>query len=172
MNKDKIQFITRTAILLALTIVFQYLGRIISLGPNSIFIVGPLVNACLIISTYFAGAASGVVISILSVVGAILTGAQMPLPLAPFIILGNLSLVLIFHLLKNKKVFGIVSGAVLKYAFIAVSSSLLIPILKLPPKQAQTLLFTFNWPQLITALIGGVIAIIVIERLKKNIKAK
>ncbi|NLD49503.1 MAG: ECF transporter S component [Clostridiaceae bacterium] len=172
MNKDRIRFITRTSVLLALTVVLQYVGRIVPLGPNSNFIVGPLVNACLIISTYFVGILSGVVISILSVVGAILTGAAMPLPLAPFIILGNLSLILAFYFLRSKKILGVVSGAVLKFAVIAISSGLIIPVLKLPPKKTQTMLFAFNWPQLVTALIGGVIAIIVINRLKKNFDEK
>lgn len=51
-----VHFITRTAILLALTIVFQSIGRAIPLGQFNQFITGSLVNACLVI----AAAATGI----------------------------------------------------------------------------------------------------------------
>jgi len=37
---DKLKYLTRTAMLLALTVIFQFIGRFIPLGPNSNFIVG------------------------------------------------------------------------------------------------------------------------------------
>jgi len=49
-KKSSIRFITRTAILLALTIVFQTIGRAIPLGQFNQFITGSLVNACLLIA--------------------------------------------------------------------------------------------------------------------------
>jgi len=58
---DKLKYLTRTAMLLALTVIFQFIGRFIPLGPNSNFIVGPLVNACLIISAGLVGLFSGTV---------------------------------------------------------------------------------------------------------------
>lgn len=102
-NNHKLKYFTRTAILLALTVVFQFLGRPILLGPNSNFIVGPLVNACLVISSGLVGLFSGAVISVLAPYGAILTGAALPLPLAPFIALGNFALVLAFYIFRKKK---------------------------------------------------------------------
>jgi len=100
---DKLKYLTRTAMLLALTVIFQFIGRFIPLGPNSNFIVGPLVNACLIISAGLVGLFSGTVISVLAPYGAILTGATLPLPLAPFVALGNFVLVLAFIFSGRKK---------------------------------------------------------------------
>ncbi len=169
MNNTKLRIITRAGILAALTVVFQYLGRLLPIGPNSNYIVGPLVNACLILSAYSTGLLGGSAVSIISVVGAILTGAALPLPLAPFIATGNLFLVLNVYFIKNNKVLGIILGAVLKFIVIWLSASVLIPLLNLPIKMAQTMTFFFSWPQLLTALLGGTLALIVFSRIKKFI---
>lgn len=171
MNKDKVKYLTRTAMLLVLTIIFQAFGRSFPLGGNSSFIVGPLVNACLLISTGLIGIYSGTAISILSPIGAILTGAAMPLPFVPFVALGNFALVLFFYLLRKKKVLGVITGAIVKFLVIYGSLLTVIPYFKiLPPMQISKFITgQFGWAQLITALIGGVIALPVIIRLEKRI---
>jgi len=171
MDKNRVRYLTRTAMLLALAIVFQSLGRVIPLGPNSQYVVGPLVNACLLISTGLVGICSGAVISILTPFGAILTGAAMPLPLAPFVALGNFALVLLFYVFRKKKVIGLLTGAIAKFLVIYGSLLTVIPFFKfLPAQQAANLASkAFGWSQLITALIGGVIALPVIVRLEKRI---
>ncbi|HOM02339.1 MAG TPA: ECF transporter S component [Acetivibrio sp.] len=170
-NNYKLKYFTRTAMLLALTIVFQSLGRRIPLGQNSNFIVGPLVNACLIISSALVGLLSGAVISVLAPYGAILTGATMPLPLAPFVALGNFVLVLAFYIFRKKKVIGIILGSIAKFAVIYGSLLYIIPFFKLLPKNKAMALAgaAFGWPQLVTALIGGIIAIPIIYRLERHI---
>ncbi|WP_010249738.1 ECF transporter S component [Acetivibrio cellulolyticus] len=168
---NNVKYLTRTAMLLALTIVFQFLGRLFPLGGNSNFIVGPLVNACLIISASLVGIYAGAVISILSPFGAILTGALLPLPLALFVALGNFSLVLIFYIFRKKEIIGIISGAIVKFAIIYGSLLYVIPFFKLlPATQALKLASAnFGWLQLVTALVGGIIAIPIIRRLEKHI---
>jgi len=171
MKKEKLRYLTRTAMLLALTIVFQSLGRLIPLGPNSSFIVGPLVNACLIVSAGLVGVYAGAVVSILSPFGAILTGAGMPLPLAPFIALGNFALVLFFYIFRKKKIAGILSGAVAKFLVIYGSLMTIIPYFKILPSQ-KALAFAstaFGPTQIVTALIGGIIAFPIIVILEKRI---
>jgi hypothetical protein len=162
--------ITRTAILLALTILFQTLGRFIPLGQASQFIVGPLVNACLLVAAAYVGLGGGAVVAVLSPFGAILTGAIIPLPLAPIIAIGNFILVLLFVLFKKKQILGIASGAVLKFLFLWGSVSLFVNLMNVPAKKAALLVTMFSWPQLITAVIGGVIAFIVIKALDKALK--
>ncbi|ODM27751.1 ECF transporter S component [Acetivibrio mesophilus] len=171
MNNNKLKYLIRTAMLLALTIVFQSLGRLIPLGQNSNFIVGPLVNACLIISAGLVGVFSGAAISFLAPYGAILTGATMPLPLAPFIALGNFALVLVFYIFRKKKVIGIILGSIAKFAVIYGSLLYIIPFFKLLPANNAMALANaaFGWPQLVTALIGGIIAMPIIYRLEKHI---
>lgn len=168
---DKLKYLTRTAMLLALTMIFQFIGRFIPLGPNSNFIVGPLVNACLIISAGLVGLFSGTVISVLAPYGAILTGATLPLPLAPFVALGNFVLVLAFYIFRKKKVAGIIAGSIAKFAVIYGSLLYIIPFFKLLPQNKAMALAgaAFGWPQLVTALIGGIIAIPVVHRLEKHV---
>ena len=54
--------------------------------------------------------------------------------------------------------------------FLSLSASKLIPLLKLniPEKMAAMLVISMGIPQLITALIGGAFALILIEILRKR----
>ena len=165
-----IKILTRTAIILALTILFQALGRFIPLGQFNQFIVGPLVNACLLVAASYTGLAGGAVVSVLSPFGAILTGAVIPLPFAPFIAAGNFILVLVFTLLKNKPILGIASGAVLKFGFLLASINLFVWMMSIPAKKAVLMIAAFSWPQLITAIIGGLLALLVLKALGKAVK--
>ncbi len=164
------KIITRTAILLALTILFQTLGRFIPLGQFSQFIVGPLINACLLIAAAYTGLAGGAVVSVLSPFGAILTGAAIPLPFAPFIAVGNFILVLLYVLIKKKPVAAIASGAVLKFGFLWASILIFTGMMKIPAQKANIMIASFSWPQLVTALVGGIIGLAVIKALDRAIE--
>ena len=59
---DRIRFLTRTALLLAVVIAFQVFGKMI---PYNNFIVGPVVNAALLVATASAGLWSGIAISVI-----------------------------------------------------------------------------------------------------------
>lgn len=164
-------FITRTAMLLALTVVFQMAGRL--LPANSNFIVGPLVNACLAISAVFAGLWGGIVISVLSPFTSLVNNhapiAAALLPFAPFIAAGNAVYVTIFKLSYRKsKAAGIIAGSTAKSAFLYGSVLLFLRLFNFP-KFSKTLLFLFGWPQLVTALIGGFIALAVVKAAGKAI---
>ncbi|MCR4434556.1 MAG: ECF transporter S component [Clostridiales bacterium] len=175
MKSVKVRFIARTAILAALTLVFQSLGRFVPLGPNSNFIVGPLVNACLLIATATVGVWGGIIIAAIAPVGSLLTThspiASFLLPFSPFVAAGNIVLVLCFYfLLKKSKIAGIILGAVLKFGVLFGSVSFFLVVLKMAPKLAGTLYFLFGWPQLVTALVGGAIALIVLRALGKSVE--
>jgi len=168
MNNSKIKFVTRTAILLALTVVFQMAGRAI---PNNNFIVGPLVNACLIISTAMVGIFGGLVIAVISPFTSLINNhapiAGALLPFSPFVAAGNFVLVLSYYLLmKRSQIAGIIVGSILKSGFLYGGVILFLKIFSFP-KFANTLMFLFGWPQLVTALIGGAVALIVIKSLGK-----
>lgn len=162
-----VKIITRTAILLALAILFQTMGRVIPLGQFNQFVVGPLINACLIVAAAYTGLAGGAFVSVLSPFGAILTGVAIPLPFAPFIAAGNFILVLAFYLLRKKPLLGIASGAVLKFGFLLASINLFVRFMNIPSKKAAIMIGTFSWPQLITAIIGGLLALLVLKALEK-----
>lgn len=172
MGKFQVQFITRTAILLALTIVFQMMGRF--LGAYNNYIVGPLVNAALIVATAAAGLWGAAIISVAAPFISALTNkaaiAPLILSFSPFIAIGNFLLVLCFYLLmKKSKIAGIIIGAVVKFVFLYASINVFTKIMKVAEKPALVLNTLFSWPQLATALIGGVIALIVINALKRSI---
>jgi len=170
-KKLSVHFIARTAILLALTIVFQTIGRAIPLGQFNQFITGSLVNACLLIATATTGIWGGTAVAVLAPFGAILTGASMPLPFAPVVAGGNFILVLMFVLLKKNRILGICAGAVLKFAFLFAGVNIFVSLMGLPAQKAGAMIATFSWPQLVTAAIGGVLALLVLKALGRVIKA-
>lgn len=168
MKKTDVRFITYTAVILALTIVFQSMGRVIPLGPNANFIVGPLVNACLIIAAAVVGFSGGCTIAVLAPAGAYLTGAAIPLPFLPFVAVGNAILVAGFCLLRKNQWAGLAVGAVAKFLFLWGSVVLFLSLRNKP--LAGAMLFTFSWPQLVTAIVGGMIALGVLAAIRKTIR--
>jgi len=182
MKNQKILWITRTGVLIALLVLAQYIGKLA--GANQI-ITGSLVNLVLLVSVGVAGMSSGMTVAVLSPVFAQLIGVGPAfIALVPAVMLGNLVLVTVFHfvfklLFKNEKgkyiayIAAVVSSAILKYAFLALSVSyIIVPnfVATVKPKAAATIITMFSYPQLITALIGGAIAVIIIPVVKKAIK--
>lgn len=170
MNPKNTQFITRTALLLASVIIIQMTGRLI---PNSNFIVGPLVNACLLISTALAGIWSGIIIAIVSPFASLINNhapiAAALLPFSPFVAVGNAVYVLSYYMLgKRNPLAGIGIGAILKFAFLYSAINIFLNIFEFP-KFAGILIFLFGWPQLVTALLGGIAALAAIKALKIGI---
>lgn len=171
--KVSTKFITRTALLLAVAVAFQLLGRV--LGPYNNFIVGPVVNAVLIISTAVAGFWSGAAIAIIAPLISAFTNkaaiAPLILAFSPFIILGNIIIVTAFHLLQKKsEIVAVIIGTVTKFAFLFAAISIFTSIVKMQPKVAASLTNLFSWPQLVTALIGGALAIVVLAAVGKSLK--
>ena len=176
-GKRGVLWITRTAIFLALLVVVQ-----ISTAPlGNTIITGSAVNAILIICVMICGLSSGLTIAMLSPVLAKLAGIGPLWMLIPFIILGNMVLVLIWHILGNKpfgkkEIVAYVAAAIV--AALAKFGVLYIGIVKiavpfmldLKEMQAMVISTMFSVPQLITALIGGLVAITIVPAMKKAIK--
>ncbi|QCX33372.1 ECF transporter S component [Caloramator sp. E03] len=175
--KEDVKCIVRSGLLLAIAIVFQTIGR--NIPQINQFIVGPAINTILLIGTFTCGIWWGVAIGVLTPITAWVLG-QLPQPMAPFIpfiALGNAIYVVTFGVLSYYKkwgqIFGYLLGSVLKYLFLYFSALKLIYLFKIsiPEKVASKLVVMMGIPQLITALIGGGIAIIIIKMLlKRNIK--
>ena len=171
MNKQ-IKWITRTALLLALALLFQSLRGVIpkvvipGLGELDQYIIGSLVNATLILAVVSVGLTGAVVISVVTPLVALLQG-EIAFPImAPFIALGNVALVLLIALLYDKnKTLAFISGIVAKFVTLAITINyIVIPFItpNLPAEKAPVvkalLSFKFGYPQLITATIGAIIA--------------
>lgn len=156
MQQTRIRWISRTAILLAIALVFQ-------MGGFPQFITGPLVNTVLYLATMIVGWQGGILIGIFTPVIAAMRGILPPplAPLIPFIALGNSILVILFFWLKSKnKIFGIIIASVVKFLILVSAVRLLVQV---PPAVAQMMSF----PQLVTALAGGFIALLVMNIFKR-----
>ncbi len=163
----KTKKLVRTALLLALALMFQIVFRQFA-QP----LVGPLVNMTLILATLMVGVDSGVFIGVLTPVVAFLMGIVSVAPLVPIIAIGNILLVVIICFfnqktsIKGNKWVGILSGAFVKYAFLTISVRALLPLLI--PKVPPVMIAAFSLPQLYTAIIGGVLALIIYPLINKK----
>ncbi len=136
---------------------------------HSQWITGPIVNATLFTSTFLLGPVAGILIALLPSLVA-LTSGLLPLPLAPmvpFIMVGNVLLVLLFHYLKSSNfVFKVVPASIVKFLFLwQVTEQIMTRML--PDAVIANLSVMMTWPQLVTALIGGLITFALLKTLKR-----
>lgn len=180
MANKKTIWITRTGVLLALLLALQWA----TLGTKAFagqYITGSLVNCVLAVSALTAGLSSGLVIALLSPIFAYLLGIAPQLVVVPAIMAGNCALVLVLWAVGRgnaplwRKAVAVVLAAVCKFVVLyllvvqvicGVGAGFLLgqsffgaPVLLQPMIQALPL--TFSWPQLITALIGGTLGVLV-----------
>lgn len=148
------KLLTRTAILLALAIAVQQV--------KIQWLTGPAINAILILAVGYVSLPSGVIIGLLTPILAFTQGI-MPLAIAvPVIMLGNVIYCYGFYWgRKTNDLVGIALGAILKFALLAGAVNFVIQV---PPKVSQALSF----PQLVTATMGGLIAIAILQYLPKK----
>jgi len=132
-------------------------------APANQLLTGSIVNATLFLAAWRLGLINASVIAILPSTVALMRGL-LPAPLAtiiPLIILSNLILIAIYTLFE-KKTFAFVPAAIIKFAFLYLVSLMLIGITPAP------ILMMLVWPQLITALVGGLFATLAIKTLLKK----
>jgi len=114
-------------------------------------LTGPIVNATLFLSTIYLGSQAGIMVGLIPSIISLSVGL-LPLaltPMIPFIMVSNALLILTFSYLKNKNFWlAMITASVLKFAFLYTTS------FNIAPKLA----FMMGIPQLLTALVGGLIA--------------
>ena len=175
MSKN-VKWIARTGVLVALLVALQTVAALLS-GRNQ-FITGSIVNMVLVVSVMSNGIATGLSVAAVSPIVATLLGIGPTWVLVPFIIAGNLILVLLWHVIGNRKTVNKYVAKIAALIVAAVSKFLVIyffiiriaiPYIPGVPNQAAVL---FSYPQLITASIGGALAIGILttlyDALKKN----
>ncbi|WP_155819741.1 ECF transporter S component [Lactococcus laudensis] len=174
--------LTQTAVLLALIVVVEYL----MVGPQYILIKGSIVNLILVVATLLVGLPTGILISIFTPLLAIVTGHLAMPVLAPVVAVGNLVFVILWWLIVRhvKVVQSLISYVIativsslakFDFLYLAVAWYILPVMLKgivaKKPQIKVALLAQFGMPQLITAVIGGVIAMLILPRLVKAIQS-
>ena len=180
MNK-KIRWITETAIMLALLVTLQALTK-----PAGQFVTGSCVNAVLAVAVLVGGLWSGITIALVSPILAFLLGLAPQILTVPAIMAGNTVFVLLLHLIAGAKAASVVKrivawlvAAVAKFATLyvivvkiicGVMSASLLAAGTLKQPMLKALPATFSWPQLITALIGGGVAMLIVPAIRKALK--
>jgi len=187
MNK-KIRWITETAVMLALLICLQWVGSFVPEQMTKQLITGTCVNAVLAITVLFVGMSSGITVAIISPVCAFLFGiAPNFITVAP-IMVGNVCFVVLLKLLVGKtfkpvwrQPLALIAAAVVKFGVLyllvvkvicGVASGALLgkklgDIVVLAPPMLKMLPTMFAWPQLVTALAGGTLALLITPVLRK-----
>ncbi|WP_425057691.1 hypothetical protein SCACP_22260 [Sporomusa carbonis] len=160
--------LTRTALLLALTLLFQSLRFFIPIPPfMSTFIIGSLVNASLLIAAEKAGLWPAFTIAAVTPVVAYF---QQLLPLPVFIVpvaLGNAAYIGLFlAILRWGRFPAIALGTLGKTSFLYAAFTWLFTFIAMPPKLAAALMLAMSWPQLVTGTVGGILASLVVKRIK------
>lgn len=176
--KSKALWVTRTAVMMALLITLQMITK--SLGQ---IVTGSFVNAVLAVTVLVCGLGSGVTVALLSPVFAYLLGIAPQILTVPAIMIGNTVFVVLLHLICGKtlwkSVAGLLAAAVCKFAVLYVLVTHVICGVLAQPLLAQGVLkepmlkmlpATFSFPQWLTALIGGAVALAIAPVLKKALR--
>ncbi len=163
--------IVRTAVLTAMLVLLQSVTK-----AGGQLVTGSCVNAVLAIAVLFSGLWSGVAVAVISPFFAFALGiGPQIIPVVPAIAVGNVIYVLILYFLCSRKSvpiwrqgLGLLCAAACKFlSLYLLVARLLCQVLPLSEKQAATFTTMFSWPQLITALIGGGIAMMIAPALRK-----
>lgn len=173
MNTGKTLWITRTAVFIALLVVLQAVTALF----GNIIITGSVVNMLLILSVMTCGMMSGLSVAILSPILAKFIGIGPFWSLIPFIVAGNVTLVVLWHLSGNRnwrhwhasRMTTLITAAFAKFLVLYVGIvRIAVPVLLgLPEPQSAVISGMFSIPQLITALLGGGAALVVLPPLRK-----
>jgi len=139
------------------------------------WITGPIINAILILILFLVGIRSALVVCLIPSSIALASGLLPAIlaPVVPFIMIGNVILVLgvdwLYNHFKNEVWgywLGVIVGASFKFIFLFASVNFIAKLLikqELAVKVAQMM----SWPQLATAITGGMIAWVVLKWLKR-----
>ena len=187
--KRNIRWITYTAVMLALLICLQWVGSLIPEQMTKQLVTGTMVNCVLAMTVLLVGRSAGVTVAVISPVCAFVLGIAPNLITVAPIMAGNVCYVLLLKALMAKafwrQITAVAVASAVKFAVLyvlvvriicgAASGALLGQKLGqtvlLAPPMLKMLPTMFTWPQLITALAGGAIALSIyplVKSMKRN----
>ena len=138
---------------IGLTIAIIIAPALLAHASANQILTGTIVNSLLFLAAYRLPLANAMMIAILPSTVALLRGL-LPAPmvmLIPYIIISNIILLASFSTFKKTPIIGVLTASFLKFGF-------LYSIVYIVAGQLNAnLIAMFQWPQLITALIGGFI---------------
>ena len=176
--KKRILWITETAAMLALLVVLQALTK-----PLGQLVTGSCVNAVLAVTVLFCGLGSGITVALISPVCAYLLGIAPQVLTVPVIMLGNAAFVAVLRLVSGKQIWKNVLAwlaaalckftllyVLVKYGICGILAEGLLAQGLLKTPMLTALPATFGAMQLVTALIGGGLALLLVPVLKKALR--
>ena len=196
--KKRILWICETAVMLALLVTLQWAFSSFITGPMRQFVVGSVVNLLLAVSVLVGGLWCGVTVGLISPLFAFWVGVipGIQLPVLPALCVGNLAYVLILYFLAHKPlhrkgfwskaggVGGLTIAAGVKFTVLYLLVHKLIAVIWennagwgiLNAKGAAqvtmpaAVLEAMFWPQAVTAMLGGLLALLIVPVLWKALK--
>jgi hypothetical protein len=187
MNK-KIRWITETAVMLALLVCLQWVGSFVPDQMTKQLITGTMVNCVLAVTVLMVGFSSGITVALISPVCAFAFGiAPNFITVLPIMVGNSCYVALLYFIIGKTRKFGwqqpvaLAGAAVAKFGVLyflvvkvicGMASGVLLgkkigDIVVLAPPMLKMLPTMFAWPQLVTALAGGVIALSIVPVLRK-----
>ena len=163
-NNTYLKTLARGSVLLTMAIVAQEIRLFLPLPPLlSIIVVGTMLNAIMVIAVRYANLTAAIIISVVLPLFAFMQGHIIIPLMIPVIFLGNFVLVLVCDKFWNKGV--IILAPVLKTFTLYTLSRILLSMLGLQNKVVDVILISMGWPQLITAILGIILAMQLEKRL-------
>lgn len=169
--RQNIRVIVEISILSAVAILAPLIGN--AIGKQAI--TGPIVNATLFIAIIRLRKEQAFLVALIPScialgVGLLPTNLA---PMVPFIMLSNILLMLVFKWSKQgfNYFVSVFIASFAKFAFLALTSYLILDRF-LKTNVAAKVAQMMNWPQLVTALLGGLLAWSVLYVVNKNESGK
>ena len=187
MNR-KMRWIVESAAMLALLVCLQWVGSFVPSQMAKQIITGTFVNCVLAVTAFYVGYGGGITVALISPVCAFFLGIAPNLITVIPIMLGNTCYVLILRLVAGncgkpfwRQPVALIGAAVAKFGVLyllvveivcGVAASALLgqkvgETVLLAPKMVTMLTTMFSWPQLVTALTGGTLALLIMPILRK-----
>ena len=184
----RIRWITETAVMLALLVALQWVGSFVPEQMTKQLITGTMVNCVLAVTVLVAGLSSGITVALISPVCAFVFGIAPNFITVLPIMVGNCCYVALLYFIIGKarkfswqQPVALVSAAAVKFGMLyllvvkvicGMASPALLgkkigDIVVLAPPMLKMLPTMFAWPQLVTALTGGAIALAIVPVLRK-----
>lgn len=158
---------------LKLSVLFSFLIFFIPSFVHQQFLTGPIINALLILSFLYLGKSQAFFLALIPSTIALSRGL-LPLPLAPmvpFIMISNCIYILVFAKFQTKSqtknFLAIFLAATIKTLFLFFISKLLMENILAAPL-ASKIATMMSWPQMWTAILGGIMALLISSALKKK----
>lgn len=169
MQNHNTQKLTGTAMIAALMILVQSLRLFIPMPFfSSTLVIGSLVNACVLIVTLRYGWKNGFLLAFLAPVIASFQGMlAAPLFILPVFVAQGLYLgTFYFFYSKRWKVAFLILPSLLKAICLYLLFLILFELILLPDAAKKVILLMMSWPQIITGIVGVLLAIWIQKKIK------